>query len=309
MDIDKIAVIGMSSLGRGIVERLSTAAMTVKGYDPSAKTLAGAKTWLQDIRALFVSTGLIDPETRQTAIRMTTLGLDIDDAVRSADLIIDATDALEPDARQTLWKKIAIAAPENAIIAVDLEMNGFDQLPEPFASRSHPIIGLRWYQPVSTMKLVEVSAPDGTSPDIVDVVTSILTAADIQTTTPQTGGFNAVSRMRMALLREAFAMIESGEATPEVIATAVQKVIGPQLTAAGLFGYLSSVGLGRVTFWLTHDLPLLSTSLVPPKRLADAIAANDSSLIDDLVAKSPDGGDSVHPVERKLARILMVAGE
>ena len=126
MDIDKIAVIGMGSLGRGVVERLSSAAMIVKGYDPSAKTLAGAKTWLQDIRALFVSTGLIDPETRQTAIRMTTLGLDIDDAVRSADLIIDATDALEPDTRLTLWKKIAVAAPETAAIAVDLELTGFE---------------------------------------------------------------------------------------------------------------------------------------------------------------------------------------
>ena len=86
MDMDRIAVIGMSGLGRGIVERLSSAAITVKGFDPSAKTLAIAKTWLQDIRALLVSTGLIDPETRQTAIRMTTLGLDIDDAVRGAEI-------------------------------------------------------------------------------------------------------------------------------------------------------------------------------------------------------------------------------
>jgi 3-hydroxybutyryl-CoA dehydrogenase len=301
MAIESVAVLGMGSLGRGVVERFSSAGFTVRGYDNSARRLTAVKRWLQEIRTLLVATGMVEPEKRNTAVRMTALGLDLKDAIHGVDLIIDASDEFTAAQRRELRGTISAEAQDSAVIALDSEIDGIARIPDLLQDRLRRMAGIRWYQPVSTLRRAEVEFP-GTADDSVrsDLFDALKRAGIQASPATRDGVFDAGVRLRLALIREALALIAEGKCAPAQVETAAKELIGPQTAAAGVFGYMAAMGPGRVSAWIERDWRKLSASRDVPEHLGKILAQ-----FTEYVSGDAEDEKGLPNYERVLARLLM----
>jgi len=211
----RIAVIGAGTMGRGIAHVAALSGHRVALHDALPGAVEKARAQIEADLATGIQKGKITDADRARALDHLRLEPALGDAVRDADLVVEAI-VEDLDKKRTLFAGLDRTAPEGAVLATNTSSLPVGLIA---ASTRRPerVIGMHFFNPVHIMKLVEVVVHPGTSDDARE---RVLETARRMGKTPivvkDSPGF-ATSRLGLVIGLEAIRMVEQGVASAEDI--------------------------------------------------------------------------------------------
>ncbi len=162
---------------------------------------------------------------------------DLEACVKDVDLVLEAVFE-DMKVKQELFKKIETFAGPDTIFATNTSSLSITEIA---ASTKRPakVVGVHFFNPAYTMKLVEIVVGKTTSEETVETATKFAQKLDKTTVRCKDSAGFIVNRILGALMGEAFKILQEGLATAEDIDTAMQlganHPVGP-LTLADYVG-------------------------------------------------------------------------
>lgn len=205
-----IAVIGAGTMGNGIAHVFAMNDYKVSLVDVSSEQLERALKTIDKNLWRMVAKEKIKEATKQQTIANITTYTSIEEAVKNADLVIEAASE-NADIKHKIFQALDKHAPENCILASNTSSISITKIA---ASTSRPskVIGMHFMNPVPVMKLVEVIKGYGTSEEttqkIMDTAKSL---SKIPVEVNDYPGFIA-NRILLPMINEAIAALHEGVA-------------------------------------------------------------------------------------------------
>ena len=219
--IRTVANIGSGTMGHATALQFAVAGYPVKLVDCSEELL---KRGMEHIRAdaeEFAQAGLLRAEdTVDDVLSRISTYTDYENGVSDADFIIESI-VEKLDVKQSVWQQIEQYAPVDAIFATNTSGLG------PTAIQSvlkHPerFVVAHFWNPAHLMPLVEVVPGKDTAPEVVDTTFDLMASIGKKPAKIKKESLGFVgNRMQLALLREAFNIINEGIADAETVDTVV----------------------------------------------------------------------------------------
>lgn len=220
MEVKTIAVIGAGTMGRGIAY-----ALTVGGYctvleDISHAVLEQSVRWIRQALEEGVARGKIDAATRELALRNLTTANKVEDAIREADLIIEAVPE-EMEMKLELFTIFDKFAKPKAIFASNTSSLSITEMSDVTLFRER-CIGMHFFNPVPKMKLLELVKTPFTSEQTVAICQEVGRRMGKEVVVVKDSPGFVTSRVSAIISNEAFALLESGVASAEDIDKALK---------------------------------------------------------------------------------------
>jgi 3-hydroxybutyryl-CoA dehydrogenase len=269
-EIESVAVLGGGTMGGGIAGHLARAGLRVSLADASPELAEDARERLIERTRGHVRAGLLDGE----ALRRTegvAPAPDVEAAAEGVDLVIEAVPE-DPELKADILGRASRAAPPGAIIASNTSSLPIAGLAEAVA---HParFLGVHWFNPPEWTPGIEVIAGPETDRETVERAVRFLTAAGKRPAEVGDRAGFVSNRLQMALLREALAIVEEGQATREGIDEVVRSTFGFRLPFYGPFEIADMAGLDTyVSVFETLEREV-GAEFAPPAALRDLVDA------------------------------------
>lgn len=164
--MQKVAVIGSGTMGRGIAQVSALAGYDVVLYDIADDLLSDALVKIQASIDKGVARGKVDATVAEQAKDAFTLTTTLAD-VAQTDLVIEAAPE-KLDLKRQIFGELDEQAPEHTIFASNTSSLSINALAGA-VSRPDRFIGLHYFNPAHIMKLVEVIRGDDTSDETADL--------------------------------------------------------------------------------------------------------------------------------------------
>lgn len=187
----------------------------------------------------------------------------LEEAVLEADLVIE-TIPEELELKHEVLERAEAAMRPDAILATDTSSLRITELAEPL-ERPEAFAGFHWFNPPELVELVEVVAGERTAPETVRCLLgwalaigkrAIVVERDVE-------GFVA-NRLQYALLREAYALVESGICDYAAVDEALKAGLGARWAALGPFESMDLAGLDVHLAVVRRLFPDLANSTEAP---------------------------------------------
>lgn len=163
--IQRAAVIGAGTMGRGIVMCLANAGVPVQWVDNNPQMLDQALTAIADTWAHNVRQGRIDQAEADARIARVTAALDYP-AIRDVDLVIEAVyENLE--LKQNIFRELDGLLKPEAILASNTSALDIDAIAA-VTQRPQQVLGLHFFSPAHIMKLLEIVRGEQTVPAVLE---------------------------------------------------------------------------------------------------------------------------------------------
>lgn len=218
--IGQIAVIGTGTMGRGIAYLAAVAGYETLIHDADADALDAAKAWVESTLQKGVERGKVTSDEAAAASGRVQLALDLELAVQTADLIIEAAPE-SLDLKKNLFSQADLFCGEETILASNTSSISISLLAQSVERRDR-FVGLHFFNPPHAMKLIEIVRGERTSDETVaemrEVAERMTKTAIVVNDSP---GF-ATSRLGVAIGLEAIRMLEDGVASAEDIDKAME---------------------------------------------------------------------------------------
>ncbi|MBZ9910249.1 3-hydroxyacyl-CoA dehydrogenase family protein [Mesorhizobium sp. BR115XR7A] len=251
--IQRIAIIGLGTMGPGMAARLARGGLQVVAYDVAPAAIERAGSMLGVAEGVLDALGIAAPPAGAGTVRFTD---DIADAVSGADLVIENVPeniSIKADVYRTIDSLIA----SDTIVASDTSGIPITKLQ---AHISHPerMVGMHWSNPPHIIPMIEVIAGEKTAPHIVTTIRDLIRSIGLLPVVVKKDvpGF-VENRVLYALLREAVDLVERGVIEPEDLDTCVSWGIGYKIAVIGPMALLDMAGLDiykSVSSFLNADL-------------------------------------------------------
>ena len=237
MSFEAVGVIGVGTMGSGIVEVTARAGLRVVACEVSPEALEAARGRVETSMNRALGRGKIDEAEHRAALARIAWTTDIDE-VANSDLAVEAVPESLPVKLEVfghldrlLDDSAVMATNTSSIPIIDVAMG---------TSRPEQVLGMHFFNPVPVMKLVEMISTQRTDPAVTDRVARF--SADVLgkqvVSAPDRAGF-VVNKLLLPYLCQAIEMYESGHASAEDIDKAMVlgtgHPMGP-LTLADLIG-------------------------------------------------------------------------
>src|SRR3979490_3309521 len=215
MRVKTIAVIGAGTMGRGIAYAAAFGGYNTVLEDISRPMLEQAIGWIRQSFDEGVAKGKVEAGVRDKALSLISTESKVEDAIRDADLLIEAVpEELEMKLELfTIFDKFAKAG---AIFASNTSSLSITDFTDVTVSRDR-CVGMHFFNPVPKMKLIEPlrtpHTPEETMATCREVARRMGKEVVIVNEAP---GF-ITTRVNALIGNEAFNMLEAGLATPEDI--------------------------------------------------------------------------------------------
>jgi 3-hydroxybutyryl-CoA dehydrogenase len=219
MQIKKVAVIGAGTMGTGIAY-----VCAVKGYRVSLRDLNEdlIKRGMGKIREMIatgVNRGKLTPKEAEETIKRITGTTDVAEAVGDADLVIEAVFE-DMDLKKKVFKELDETCPPHTILASNTSTLSITEIGSA-TKRPDKVVGLHFFNPPYTMKLVEVISGKQTSEETRKIASDFAVSLGKETVqVKDTPGF-IVNRILGAALGEAIYLLEEGIASARDIDKAI----------------------------------------------------------------------------------------
>ncbi|MCU1573277.1 MAG: 3-hydroxyacyl-CoA dehydrogenase [Micrococcaceae bacterium] len=240
-EITTTAVVGSGYMGGGIAQVLALAGYPVVLGDVDAATAEAARARLVDQAASFEAQGLMPAGAGNTIAGNLRAAPGIEEAVQSADYIVEAV----PEQRNLKFDvltRISFRAPATAIIGSNTSAIPISELAT-VVDRPERFLGVHWMNPAPFVPCVELIAGAATAPETVDTAEQlILRVGKAPARVADTPGFVA-NRLQFALYKEAVRIMEEGTATASQIDDVVSNSFGFRLALFGPFAIGDMAGL------------------------------------------------------------------
>ncbi|TDU29337.1 3-hydroxyacyl-CoA dehydrogenase [Arthrobacter sp. JUb115] len=167
MELQRITVLGTGVLGTQIIFQTAYHGLPVIGYDISEQALAAANQRLDALVAQYAQY-FGNPQKAQSARESIELTSDLADAVREADLVIEAVPENLEIKAQT-YRKLAVLAPEQAIFATNSSTLLPSNIAE-FTGRPGQFLALHYANRIWSNNTGEVMGTPATTPEAYEAV-------------------------------------------------------------------------------------------------------------------------------------------
>jgi 3-hydroxybutyryl-CoA dehydrogenase len=237
-EIKTIAVIGAGTMGRGIAYAAAFGGYTTVLEDISPQMLEEGIRWIAKSFEEGVARGKVDAKIRDRASALVSTASSVQDAIRDADLIIEAVPE-EMEMKMELFTIFDKFAKPEAIFASNTSSLSISDMSDLTVSRER-CIGMHFFNPVPKMKLIELVKTPLTSQNTVDVCTEVGRQMGKEVVLVQESPGFITTRVNALIGNEAFAMLEAGIASAEDIDKALKLGLNHPM---GPFELVDLVGL------------------------------------------------------------------
>lgn len=220
MDIKKIAVLGAGQMGNGIAHVCAQSGYEVKMRDIEQQFLDKGLATIKGNLDRMLKKGKITQADADATLRRTKCVLDLKEAVKDADLVIEAIPEIVKLKLDT-WKEVDAAAPANAILASNTSSISITQMAA-VTKRPQKFIGMHFFNPVPVMGLVEIIRGQATDDATVDMIKAVSTKVGKQTVVVKEAPGFAVNRLLVPALNEAVFAVQEGVTTVEDMDLAIK---------------------------------------------------------------------------------------
>ena len=166
-DVKKIAMIGAGAMGNGIATCGLMAGYTVALRDIEQRFVDSGVAGVKSSLAKFKEKGKISPEAHNEALSHLIPIVDLQEAVKDADFIIEAVPE-KLSIKQAVMADIDKFSPKHAILASNTSNISITKIAEA-TSRPDKVIGYHFFNPAVLMKLVEITKGAKTSDETVNI--------------------------------------------------------------------------------------------------------------------------------------------
>ena len=218
--IRQIAVIGSGTMGRGIAYLAALAGYETFLHDLDAAALETARTSIESTLRKGVEKGKVSEEDSRAALGRLQTVPDLELAVRTADLIIEAVPE-DLQLKRDLFSQTDLFCSEEAILASNTSSISITSLASTVERRDR-FVGLHFFNPPHAMKLVEIVRGERTSDETIAEVRAVVDAMGKQPILVRDAPGFATSRLGVAIGLEAIRMLEDGVASAEDIDRAME---------------------------------------------------------------------------------------
>jgi 3-hydroxybutyryl-CoA dehydrogenase len=220
MDIKKIAVLGAGQMGNGIAHVCAQAGYEVKMRDIDQKFIDNGLGTIRKNLDRGVQKARMTQEEADTILGRITGVLDLEEAVKDADLVIEAIPEIVKLKLDT-WREVDKLAPEHAVLASNTSSISITQMAA-VTKRAEKFIGMHFFNPVPVMKLVEIIKGQATDNVTVETIEQVSKKIGKETVLVNEAPGFAVNRLLVPALNEAVFAIQEGVATVEDMDTAIR---------------------------------------------------------------------------------------
>jgi 3-hydroxybutyryl-CoA dehydrogenase len=220
MEVKTIAVIGAGTMGRGIAYASALGGYRTILEDISQSKIQQAVAWIQRAFDEGVSRGKVEAAIRGAALKQLTTANKVEDAIREADLIIEAVPE-EMEMKMELFTIFDKFAKANAIFASNTSSLSITEMSDVTVYRER-CIGMHFFNPVPKMKLIELVKTQLTSDETVATCREVGRRMGKEVVVVKDSPGFITSRVSVLISNEAFALLETGIASAEDIDKALK---------------------------------------------------------------------------------------
>lgn len=219
-EIGRIAVIGAGTMGHGIAQVAAMAGLPVMLVDTTQHVLSAA---LDRIRANLdegVRRGKVAETVRDAALANIAADTSLENAVRGADLVVEAVPE-RLDLKRRVFAELEQHAPATAILATNTSGLSITEIQQDLRAPGR-VLGLHFFNPVHINALVEVVRGGHTDAAVVDAGVDFARRLGKDPIVVKDSPGFASSRLGVLLGLEAMRMLEEGVADAEAIDKAME---------------------------------------------------------------------------------------
>lgn len=211
MAISTIGVVGVGTMGSGIVEVAARSGLSVVAKEASAEVAEASKARMERSMERAVSRGKLDEAARDAAAEAV-VWTDSTGDLAGCDLVVEAVNEILSlklevfgELDRVLGDDAILATNTSSIPIIDIAMG---------TSRPEKVLGMHFFNPATVMKLVEIISTQRTDPEVTAAASAF--AADVLgkrvVTAPDRAGF-IVNKLLMPYICQAIEMYEGGHAS------------------------------------------------------------------------------------------------
>ena len=240
--IRQIAIVGSGTMGRGIAYLSALAGYDTVVYDVEAGALDAATASIESTLKKGVEKGKVTAEAAGASMERLHAVSDLEAAVRSSDLIIEAVPEIV-DLKRDLFSQADLFCSEETIFASNTSSLSISHLANA-VERRELFVGMHFFNPPHLMKLVEIVRGERTSDATINTVREVAVRMGKEPIVVADSPGFASSRLGIAIGLEAIRMLEEGVASAEDIDRAM------------ILGYNHPMGPLRLTDLVGLDVRL-----------------------------------------------------
>ncbi len=172
--IKNIAVIGAGAMGAQIAALAGEAGFNVKVRDIEQRFLDKGKQTIADMYDKRISRGRFTEQAKKDAMSKLTFIVDLKEAVKDADFIIEAIPEIM-DLKKSVLKEVTALCPDDTVFATNTSSLSIAEMS---AAAKHPelVVGTHYFNPPSRMTLLEIVKGEKTSKDAIKVANEVAVA-------------------------------------------------------------------------------------------------------------------------------------
>lgn len=248
-----VGVIGLGTMGAGIVEVFARGGISVIGVETTQEFADRGKAILQASTDRAVAKGKLDERGQQAILGRITITTDMQD-LAPADLVIEAVPE-RLDIKHQVFSALDDIVSDTAILASNTSSLSITAIA---AGTAHPerVIGLHFFNPAPILKLVEVITTLTTPEELVERVSGIATSVGKKPVVVRDRAGFVANYLLFGYLNSSMAMLEQGHVSREDLDTAMRVgaglPMGP-LTLMDLIGLDVCHHIGDVIYSHSRD--------------------------------------------------------
>src|SRR5437899_2540967 len=213
--IRQIAVIGTGTMGRGIAYLSAVAGYETVINDVDSAALDAARASIESTLRKGVEKGKVTEAAASEAMNRIQLASELEPAVRTADLIIEAVPE-DLDLKKNLFSQADLFCGDDTILASNTSSTSISKLAGAVERRDR-FVGLHFFNPPHVMKLVEIVRGERTSDRTIEQAREVAQRMGKEPIVVLDSPGFATSRLGIAIGLEAIRMLEDGVASAEDI--------------------------------------------------------------------------------------------
>jgi 3-hydroxybutyryl-CoA dehydrogenase len=233
-----IAVLGAGTMGHGIAHASSAAGFTTRLYDVSDAQLGRARGVVEGIVRKGVELGKVSASDADAILARLTTTSEVQAAVSSADLVIEAAPE-KMDLKLALLAEVEAHAPAHAVIASNTSALSVTEMAAALKVPGR-VGGMHFFNPVHKMKLVEIVRALETTDETIQVMEDVAHRMGKETVLIRESPGFITSRINAMIGNEAFYMLQEGVASARDIDKALKLGLNHPM---GPFELVDLVGL------------------------------------------------------------------
>jgi len=218
-ELGKVGVVGLGTMGAGIVEVFARSGLDVTGVEIDDAALSRGRAHVEGSTSRAVERGKLDEAGRSDLLARITFSTDLQD-LAEAELVVEAVPE-HLDLKAEVFAKLDAICPPDTILATNTSSLSVTEI-SVATGRPSKVIGLHFFNPAPVMKLVEVIRTVVTDPAVIEDVEALaVRLGKTDVTIGDKAGFIA-NALLFGYLNHAVSMYETHYATREDIDAAMK---------------------------------------------------------------------------------------